>query len=343
MGSIVLGARVGLAAMFAVAGLAKLKDLPGTRRSLTGFGVPARALSLVGLLLPLAELATAIALVPTPLARAGAVAALVLLVAFTAGIAHAMWQGQAPDCHCFGQLHLAPAGRGTIARNAGFAALATFVVIDGPGPSIDSWLAARTAAEIVAVAATAAAVGLALSALRQRATAGTLRAELTAAQAELAVLPGGLPVNAVAPRFNLLDLSGVERTLESILDRGQPLLLIFMSPDCRTCGEMLPEVRRWQSTLADRLSIAVITHGAGATNRAMLDEHGIADVMLQQDTELMKSFRIRLTPTAVLLTPDGRIANPLAEGALAIEPLIRLTLRRRLSMAATTPGVRQPA
>src|SRR5688500_5109958 len=110
MGSLLVGARVLLAAVFVIAGVAKLRDRPGTLRALAGFGVPRRLWSAAAIALPLAELGTAVALLPPATARWGGVAALVLLLAFCVGIGYAMMQGRAPDCNCFGQLHSAPAG-----------------------------------------------------------------------------------------------------------------------------------------------------------------------------------------------------------------------------------------
>ncbi|MGI8730129.1 MAG: MauE/DoxX family redox-associated membrane protein, partial [Solirubrobacteraceae bacterium] len=71
-----------LAAVFTLAAVGKLRDLPGSRRAMRDFGVPARAARVAGLLLPLVELGTAAALVLTPTARWGAIAALLLLLAF---------------------------------------------------------------------------------------------------------------------------------------------------------------------------------------------------------------------------------------------------------------------
>ena len=85
MDSLALVVQVLLAAVFATAGVGKLLDLPGSRRALADFGVPERAAPIAALLLPLAELATAVALVLHPSARWGAVGALVLLLAFIAG------------------------------------------------------------------------------------------------------------------------------------------------------------------------------------------------------------------------------------------------------------------
>ena len=93
-------ARLVLAAVFAVAGAAKLADLAGSRAAVAGFGVPDRLAVPLGTLLPFAELAIAGLLLPAATARAGGVAALALLALFGVGIASSMARGEAPDCHC---------------------------------------------------------------------------------------------------------------------------------------------------------------------------------------------------------------------------------------------------
>ena len=70
-----LVARLLLAAVFAVAGLAKLADRNGSQRAIGGFGVPAMLATPLGVLLPLAELAVALAMIPTRTAWWGAAGA----------------------------------------------------------------------------------------------------------------------------------------------------------------------------------------------------------------------------------------------------------------------------
>ena len=138
--------RVVLAAVFLVAGFAKLADVAGSQQALRDFGVPARLSVPFGVLLPLAELAVAIALLPAASAWWAAVVALVLLLLFVAGIGSNLARGRTPDCHCFGQLHSAPAGLSTLIRNLVLAALAALVAVFGrstPGPGVLDWLAAR--------------------------------------------------------------------------------------------------------------------------------------------------------------------------------------------------------
>src|SRR5918992_6280688 len=87
MDGVVLLGRLVLAAVFVVAGLAKLADRAGSRQALRDFGVPAVLVTPLGTLLPLAELAVAGALIPTLSAWWGALGALALLL-FVAGISY---------------------------------------------------------------------------------------------------------------------------------------------------------------------------------------------------------------------------------------------------------------
>src|SRR4051794_35997443 len=131
-----LAARLVVAAVFIVAGVGKLADLPGFRGTLRAFGVGERLSRVGAVVLPIAELATAAALLVQPWATWGAAAALLLLVAFTGAIVNALARGDAPDCGCLGALHSAPVSRRQVVRNAALAAPAVFVLATGPGAAI---------------------------------------------------------------------------------------------------------------------------------------------------------------------------------------------------------------
>ena len=90
--------------MFAIAAMAKLADRGGVRRAVIAFGVPSAAAGLLGWALVGAELCTALLLLIAPAARVGGVAALVLLVAFSATVVLNLARGRRPHCHCFGRL-----------------------------------------------------------------------------------------------------------------------------------------------------------------------------------------------------------------------------------------------
>jgi len=103
-------ARLALTAAFAVAGVAKLLDRSGTREALREFGVPEGVVLPGGAILPLVELAVAALLIPISTAWVGAVAALALLLLFTAVVGLTLARGRRPECHCFAPARRDPRG-----------------------------------------------------------------------------------------------------------------------------------------------------------------------------------------------------------------------------------------
>ena len=130
---LLLGARVLLAGVFAFAGWAKLADRAGTRRAIADFGIPEALAVPMAWLLPLAEVLVAAALLPSATARWAAMAALALLLMFTAGMAGNLAAGHPADCHCFGRFSRAPVTWRTFARNLLLAGAAWAVIRGGFG------------------------------------------------------------------------------------------------------------------------------------------------------------------------------------------------------------------
>jgi methylamine dehydrogenase accessory protein MauD len=343
MDATLLGARLVLALVFAVAGVAKLTDWAGSRRAIVDFGVPAALAGPLGILLPLAELAIAAALLPTTTAWWGAIGALVLLLIFAAAIGANLARGRKPDCHCFGQLHSAPAGWSTLTRNAVLAAPAALVVWEGldgnVGPSAVAWVGALTAVQLLGLFAAVLVVGLLVvqwwflfGLFREdgRLMRWLEAVEETLADAGLAFTLSGngarqmavLPVGTPAPVFDLPNLEGEAVTLESLCSLGKPTLLLFTDPECGYCEELLPEVGRWQDELADEFTIALISCDDPEENREMSNEHNLSRVLLEEDWEVSEAYRVSGTPSAVLVEPDGSIGSDLAESAEEIENLV---------------------
>ena len=126
-----LTARLVLAAVLFTAALGKLADRSGSRRAVADFGVPAALIGPLAVTLPLVELATALALLPDPTSRWGALSALVLLAAFTAAIAASLARGRRPPCHCFGQMRAAPLDSSMLVRNCLLLGAAAFAARKG--------------------------------------------------------------------------------------------------------------------------------------------------------------------------------------------------------------------
>ena len=323
--------RLLLAGVFAVAGVAKLLDAEGSRRALRDFGVSQRLSRPLGLLLPLAELAIAAALVVPDSARWAAIAAAALLAVFVVAIANALRQGRAPDCHCFGQVHSEPAGRGTLARNAILIGVAGAVAAAGPGPGIHTWVSDRSALELVAAAiALAAAVVAARKLRRWRDDRRRKAAILRGFEAKFGT--SGLPVGSPAPDFALSDVGGERRSLEALCAPGLPVVLVFVQPECDACRALLPKLADWRARLARQVTIAVLSQGGVDENKPLQEEYGFGDLLLQERGEVYQAYGLHQgTPSAVVVGSDRRIASVGAAGDFAVVELLRLTLRREVS------------
>ncbi len=345
--------RLLLAGVFALASVTKLADLRGSRAAVAGFGVPARFASLLGVLLPAAELAVALALIPASSASVGGLGAVLLLGTFVLAIARSLRRGEAPDCHCFGQLHSEPAGRRALARNAVLMVLAAFVATAGrgnAGPSASAWIGRLGGAGVVAVASGLAIAVLAVSTgwallalLRQNGRLLVRIDELEGRLDDSGAPPTsrphhGLALGEPAPAFSLEGLYGESVTLESLTAADAPVLLLFTDPNCGPCNALMPQISGWQREHAGRLTVAVLTRGSVDENRIKVREHGIVSVWIDSTLEVYNGYRANGTPGAVLIDSQGRIASAVVAGAEAIGELVDAA-----TSAPTVPIVDVPA
>jgi thiol-disulfide isomerase/thioredoxin len=337
-------ARLVLAGVFAVAGAAKLVDRAGTRAGLSEFGVPRRLVGTAAVAVPLAELAVAALLVPSATAAAGAIAALALLGLFSAAVAVNLARGRSPECHCFGQLHSAPASTATLARNAVLAALAIVVVASSTAreaPSAVAWLSRLDPAELVAVAVGAAAAGLltagAYAFLTLMRSYGTVLVRL--ARIEEAITGAGIDLSgddtprtglapgSPAPWFLGSTPEGVGVSRDDLLAAERPLLLLFTSPHCGPCAALLPRAAAWQHEYTEVLTVAFACEGTPDAVAAEAQEFGLERVLVDASREIAASYEANGTPSAVLVAPDGTIAHWLASGQDEIETLVARATR----------------
>jgi methylamine dehydrogenase accessory protein MauD len=353
MSTALLLARFLLISVFAVAGVAKLADRAGSRRAVIDFGVPTPLAAPLAILLPLAELAVATTLIPASTAFWGALGALALLLLFVGGIGFNLVRGHKPDCRCFGQIHSAPAGWNTLARNGALAAIAGFVVWQGydggAGPSGLGWLGELSAVQLAGLVSGVVVLGLLaaqwwflLNMMRQN---GRLLVRVKAVEEALASgglalsspngsaagAEEGLPLGSPAPEFELPDLSGGTLSLGSLRSSGKPILLLFTDPECGPCNALLPEVGRWQQERAETLTVSLVSRGDPEENRRQADEHGLTNVVLQADWEVSKAYRVRGTPSAVLVLPDDSVGSPVAGGSEAIKSLVGRAVQGQLA------------
>jgi peroxiredoxin/uncharacterized membrane protein YphA (DoxX/SURF4 family) len=327
----VLIARLILFAVFAVAGLTKLADKAGSREALRNFGVPARFADPLGILLPLAELAVALALLPVASAWWAAVGALALLLIFVAVIGFNLARGRKPNCRCFGQLHSKPVGWSTLIRNGILAGMASVVISQSPssaGPSITGWMGQAPGDQRISVLVLAMVLLLLfvesvvlIQVLKQQ---GRMlrRLELTEAQFTRSGNFRGLAVGAPAPAFALPNLNGEKVTLDALRSKGVPVLLVFSDPQCSVCDGLAAKIAKWQPEHADKLTIAIVSHGSVEANRAKPGAKQVQHLLLQQDHEVDDAYLIDGTPAGVLVRADGTVGSPQAATEDMIESIV---------------------
>ncbi len=359
-------ARLVLVGVFAVAGAAKLADRAGARAAVAAFGVPGRIAAPVAVALPLAELGVAVLLVPASTAIAGLVGAIALLALFTGAIAVSLARGEAPDCHCFGQLHSAPAGPKTLARNGGLLALAVAglagSLAEEPQSSV-AWVADLSGSELLALvvglaAAVVVAAGAAafLTLMRSYGTVlvrlDRLEAALAEAGIELAGEEGhrvGLEPGSPAPWFLASTPSGTGVSRDDLLAPGLPLLLLFTSPHCGPCSELLPDAAAWQREHDGELTVAFASAGAAEAVVAEATEFDLGHVLVDEDAAVAAAFEASGTPSAVLVAADGTIASWVATGRGEIEALLEqavdppLGSDEGLPLGAAAPALELPS
>jgi peroxiredoxin len=67
-------------------------------------------------------------------------------------------------------------------------------------------------------------------------------------------------------------------------------------------------------------------------NKTKASEHGLSNVLLQEDWEVSESYEVRGTPSAVLISPDGKVASPVAGGAEGIRGLLSYAVGERAQL-----------
>jgi len=367
MDVLILLARLVLAGVFVVSGVAKLLDLAGSQKAMRDFGLPEPLARVAGIGLPIVELAVAVLLLPAVTAPYAGWAAVVLLAAFIAGISYNLARGNTPDCHCFGQLQSEPIGTPTLIRNGVLAAVALFVGVAGfaygPGPGLLDWTQEMDGLAwvvlvgfLLTIAALAGVVWMLVHLLGQNGRLlvrlDKIEEALAAADIELDdddedaaedAFVEGLPYGTPAPAFSLTGLHGEQMTLAALRAAGNQVLLIFTDPNCGPCNALLPDIGKWQRELRSKLTVALVSRGTADAYLAKSAEHGLSNVLLQQNNEVADAYQVAGTPTGLLIRADGTIGSGLAPGGDAIRKLVDQVVEDRVVIplkAAPKPAPR---
>lgn len=323
-----------LTATLALGGAAKWGATAATRDTMRELGLPRPAAQWLAPALPAVELALATMLLLPAVAWSAAVLAMLLYAGMSAVVCGNLLAGRAPPCNCFGQHRGAPITWATALANSVLLACAGVLVWHAPIVLVDGlalWtLGAAQQVDSAAIAwllvtlLVALVVWLLCQLVRQQ---GRLLLRIDALDermnlggiAPLALaLPATLHKGELAPEFDAMSLAGRPVSSAQLFQEGRDLLLLFVSPGCAPCRELLAELPSpWQR--ADRL--VVITDEA-ADGAADVGHWGGLEVLVQREQAVSRRFGAIATPSAVRVRRDGIIATPLAVGRDAILALL---------------------
>lgn len=342
---ILLGLRLLLAAVFVAAAAGKLASRSRTVETLAEFGVAESIRRPIAIALPLAELAIAVTLLPAATAAWAALAAALLLAAFTAVVARTLLQGREVDCNCFGSLGPSRISRWTLARNAFLLVLAGGVAIvaqSDPGTSAVAWLANLDTAQLallcagVAIAVATLSIAFFWQLMRQN---GRLLNELEALKAGGGgPAPTGPQPGDLAPSFALPALGGGGLALDELLAAGRGLVVVVTDPGCGACDPLLPEIGRLQSDPETPVPLVMISRGDRDANLAKAREHGLEPVLMEEEFEVSRALGINGAPGAVRLDTEGRYVAKPSMGTERVGLLLRDLAAMKLELTVHQGG-----
>jgi len=150
----------------------------------------------------------------------------------------------------------------------------------------------------------------------------------------------GLSVGRSAPPISGVDSRG--KTATWIPGARGRALLVFASPDCGPCVEMLPEISRLSSGSGNDLDVMAVV--AGDSGRARELQHvtdGSLDCIAEDGDEGFAAYDVRVTPFAFAIDMDGRVrAKGLANTQQNLTGLLARAgfedLAERLQLEVTT-------
>ncbi|MGD9562285.1 MAG: MauE/DoxX family redox-associated membrane protein [Pyrinomonadaceae bacterium] len=335
MDIVLLILRLILFGVFAVAGISKLLDPEGAKKAMRDFGTPDEFTGFFALGLPFAEIVFAVCLLFVSMSWVGAAGALLLLTTFIGGMIWQMAQGNAPDCHCFGQVHSEPVGKKSLIRNIVFAVMALVLLFagrDNQGRDL-----AATAGGMVQMVLILFLVVLGVLLLGYLVRVAAQQNEIMRRLGILEVASSdpaaverndagdpsdGLPIGAPLPDFAIPDLNGRIIRFENLLAENKPLLFLFVGAECAPCESLLPEISEWEAALSDKLRLIFVSHGSAAANKTKFATDPARLVLIEDDREFAVSVGAKWTPTALFVDSSGNVASHVAPGDRAIRRLI---------------------
>jgi hypothetical protein len=121
----------------------------------------------------------------------------------------------------------------------------------------------------------------------------------------------GLRLNSAVPRFAAATLSGSSVTSDSLRSE----LLLFVSPDCQPCRELLRGLRELPTEVRPPLTITISSRHSfdpRENGRAFVEELGFVmpeNVVVDERRRIFNEMNVPVTPFVYALDRNGRVVG----------------------------------
>ena len=112
-------------------------------------------------------------------------------------------------------------------------------------------------------------------------------------------------VGEAAPVLELADWRGETIRIGGGAEDGRGTLLLFVSPTCPVCKELLPVARSLVASAAARVRWVVASDGPRQEHEAFVDRHRLADAPYVLSKPLGLAYQVARLPHAVLVDAGG--------------------------------------
>jgi len=119
------------------------------------------------------------------------------------------------------------------------------------------------------------------------------------------VLPAGPAVGAAAPVLRVEALDGTTRVIGESRPDGRSTLLLFVSPSCPVCKELLPAVRSMRDAERRRVEVVLASDGVRAEHESFVERERLSRIPYVISPALGVTYRVGKLPWAVLIDAEG--------------------------------------
>lgn len=311
-----------LAVLLTISGVAKIKAPQEVASAFAQLRMPkAVSTPVVRQVFPWAEIGLAVLLIvlPKPWSLVAAVAAVLLMLVYLGIIVRALGFGYPITCGCFGRLGLGEVTRRTAVRNGLLVLVAALGVWSATADgSVLSRLVAADATTWVWLGLLALTVLVVVVTFGGEPSAGLSRPQTPDAQ-----VPDGSDelddyLRQPIPYGMLEGPDGSRHPLHE-LAMTSAHLLVFVSPGCGACGQVIPQIKGWDEALPPVTVRAVVAMPLDMARQSAPHLEGV--VLHDPDASVARTFGVG-NPGAVLLGTDGLLAGGPVTGTHAVEQLV---------------------